>query len=108
MKKEQKSYAIFTQGDDNHYGLKAGDITWVHEVSHSELQEGEFIYVKYSKHSGTYGIVKGDTVESDCEDEIYNLSDCRPYRVEDEEVKRVAEGMTANLNPSAYPHLENV
>jgi hypothetical protein len=97
--------AIFVQGEDNNYGIEKGSIIWADEIEVSSVDDGEFIYFKFDD-LGTFGIIVGDTVES--KDDIYELSECRVYRLEDEEVKRVAKGTTANLNPLAYPHYENV
>ncbi len=88
MKQEEKTYAVHTQGENNPYGIKQGSIIWVHEINNSSVNDGEFIYFMYSRHGGTFGIVTGDTVESLSVDDVYNLSDCRVYRVEDERIER--------------------
>ena len=100
-----KKYAVLTQ-EDSDYGIEKGSLLWVKRIETSSVNDGEFIYFKYSEHRGTFGIVVGDTVESI--DDIYELSECKVYRLEDEEIKRVAKGLTTNLDPLAYPHLENV
>ena len=106
MNLETDEICIFVQAKNHPYGIEEGSIIWANAIEVASVDDGEFIYFKYSKHSETFGIVVGDTVES--VDDIYELSECKIYRLEDEEVKRVAKGMTTNLNPLAYPHLENV
>ena len=78
--------AIFIQGEDNHYGMKKGSIIWVNKTEGSSVDEGELIYAKYSEHGGTFGTVVGDTVESLCKDDIYDLSECAVYRLEAEPI----------------------
>jgi hypothetical protein len=101
-----KEICIFVQAKNHPYGIKEGSTIWADEIEVSSVDDGEFIYAKYSENHGTFGIVVGNIVESI--DDIYELSECKVYRLIDEEVKRVAKGTTANLNPLAYPHYENV
>ncbi len=102
-----KEICVFIQAENNYYGMEKGSIIWADEIDNSSVNDGEFIYLIHST-GEAFGIVVGDAIESLCEDDIYELSECKVYRLEDEEVKRVAKGMTTNLKPLAYPHYENV
>ena len=84
--------AVFVQEKNYKYGIEKGSTIWINEIDNSSVNDGEFIYFKSSQYGGAFGMIEDDTVES--EDDIYLLSDCRTYRLEDEEISRVAKELS--------------
>ena len=86
---DAKKVCVFVNYAIEEFGIEQG-VNWV--KADNKFQDNEIVF--YEKNEvGEFGIYKDVRNESDSFSRLLTA---------------VAKGMTTNLNPSAYPHLENV